>query len=80
MPTFTVIIEATLSYSIVVEAEDSDEAADKAFESPEMPGGLLSGAFASETSSHVPVDCGEWHAAEVHDADGKAVWIEELSG
>ena len=70
MPKFTVYFETGASASATVEAEDYDEAIDKAHD--EINGGLC--AYCSGYGQGYGKDIGDFEVTEVADDDGKTVW------
>jgi hypothetical protein len=70
MPTYDVHLTHMVSTTVTVEADDPEQATERVFESPKMPGSITYGAFGAATVD----DAGEWDAVAVYDQAGREVW------
>ena len=71
MPVYTVYFVNTVSTSITVEADDDQDAIDKAYQSPKMPGSIGINAYGATS-----VDDGQWEPNSVSDENGVEVWTD----
>lgn len=70
---YTVHMTSTLSTEVEIEAEDYDDAIDKAYDSEGMPPDIC--AYCSGWGQSWNMDTsGEWEPQEVTNADDKVVW------
>lgn len=69
MAKFRVHMTNVVSTSIEVEADDAEDAIEKAYDSNDMPGSIGIGAFGSTS-----VDDSDWEASAVTDEFGDEVW------
>jgi len=72
MPTYTVHLLQTISTAVEVEADNVDDALEKVYDSPDMPGPITHGAFGRASVD----EAGEWTPVSVYQ-DGnydKPVW------
>lgn len=62
---FNVHLVLTVSTSVEVEADSVEEALEKVYDSPDMPGSITYGAFGSASVD----EAGEWEPVSVYNAD-----------
>jgi hypothetical protein len=70
---YTVYLNQMLSASVTVEADDPDEAIDKAHES-DLPRGICAQCSGWGQKSWSMDTSGDWEPDEVVDSQGKTVW------
>lgn len=71
MPVYGVHIQMIVSTTIDVEANSPEEAAEIFVDSPDMPGGLVHGAFGGGASVD---EAGEWEPVSIVDDKQREVW------
>lgn len=67
----------TVSATVTVEADDPEQAIEKAYGSESMPGWITVGAFGGGA---VVDSSGDWDPCEVTDSAGETVWTDENAG
>lgn len=70
MAQYTVHFSTTVSTAVTIEADDPQAAIEAAYDSPDMPGSMVHGAFGSASVD----ESGEWLAVVVTDDNGNEVW------
>lgn len=68
---YSVHLVQTVSATVQVEAESVDEALEKVYDSPDMPGAITHGAFGQASVD----EAGEWEPVSVYDS---AKWDKPL--
>ncbi len=69
---YAVHLVQTVSTTVEVEADTVEDALEKVYDSPDMPGGITHGAFGQATVD----EAGEWNPVVVYDTANwdKPVW------